>query len=81
MTPQNLTHKGWFGICPVYFGGLDTEGPIVVERHWSFLPLMMLSEWMYSLCFAAMEFIDPSFEPSWPLRITGEIRPQAQPAD
>lgn len=64
-----LTHKGWFGICPVYFGRLDSEAPLVVERHWVFMPLMMLSEFVYGLVLMFAE------EPQWPLRITGELPP------
>ena len=29
-----LTHKGWLGLCPVYFGDIDSEAP-VVEPRWA----------------------------------------------
>ena len=64
-----LTHKGWFGICPVYFGRLDSEAPLVVERHKLLLPLMMLSEFVYGLVLMFSE------DPQWPLIITGELPP------
>lgn len=64
-----LTHKGWFGICPVYFGRLDTEAPLVVERHKLFLPLMMVSEFVFGLALMFSE------DPEWCLMITGELPP------
>ena len=69
-----LTHKGWFGICPVYFGGLYTEAPHVYERHWLLAPLMSLSEWCYAATFFVGQLMNPEFEPGWPLRITGELK-------
>lgn len=70
-----LTHRGWFGICPVYFGNLDSDGPLVEPRHWSVLWLMPLSEAIWGAAFAARGMIDPAFVPQWPLVITGELHP------
>lgn len=67
-----LTHKGWFGICPVYFANLDSDAPLVVERHWSLLPLMLLSESCFGIVFALASLLT-DFEPQWPLRVTGEL--------
>ena len=73
-TTVSLTHKGWFGICPVYFGNLDRPAPLVIERHWSLLPLMLLSEGLFALTFLfASRFGD--IEPAWPLTVTGELDP------
>jgi hypothetical protein len=40
-----FTHKGWFGICPVYIHNYesDEDAVIVAERHWSMLPLGLIS--------------------------------------
>ena len=70
-----FTHRGWFGICPVYLGGLDTEGPVVDPRHWTLTPLMMLSEAVYWVVFRCCEAMNPAFEASFPLRITGKLDP------
>jgi len=62
-----VTHKGWFGICPAYFGDIDGDAPLVVERHFLLTPLFWFSEMM-------MEFIllfDSN--PMWALLITGEL--------
>lgn len=45
-SPTLLTHKGWFGICPIYMGDVHSNGPVIVERHWSLMPLMQLSHWL-----------------------------------
>lgn len=31
--PVTFTHKGWFGLCPVYIGDINTEGPCLDPRH------------------------------------------------
>lgn len=71
-----LTHKGWFGVCPVYIGGLESDAPFLVERHWSALPLMVLSEAMFAGLIAVKTAADPEWEPAWPIRVTGEIEPR-----
>jgi hypothetical protein len=63
-----VTHKGWFGLCPVYLGNPDGEAPLVVERHITLLPLFILSEWMFQLVFMMTDSY------MWPLRITGELK-------
>lgn len=68
-----FTHKGWFGICPVYFADLDSDAPFIDPRHWLFAPLMWVSEVGYACVFHVMGWIDPEFEPAWPLRVTGEL--------
>lgn len=67
-----LTHKGWFGLCPVYFGNMHSESPLVLERHPALLPLMMFSEAMFQLVMIIMDIAgqDP---PGFPLRITGKL--------
>lgn len=67
------THKGWFGICPVYLADLHTQEPFVEERHGSLAWLLAISEIVYSICFLVMELMDPLAEPAWPLRITGKL--------
>ena len=45
-----LKYKGWFGLCPVYTSDVEAEeGPLILERHPFLLPLMMLSEFLFSL--------------------------------
>lgn len=68
------THKGWFGCCPVYFAGLETDAPLVEARHWIYTPLLIFSETFYDFYFAVASMLDPDFEPMWPLTVTGELK-------
>ncbi len=61
------THKGWFGICPVYIGDADGDAPLVDPRHWIFAPLMWFSERMYDVCFFVASTLNPEFEAAWPI--------------
>ncbi|UOK71698.1 hypothetical protein [Ancylobacter polymorphus] len=74
-----LTHKGWFGVCPVYIGGLDSPAPLIHQRHWLFLPLFILSEHIFAAIIYLKSWQDPEWEPSWPLRVTGTIEPRKAP--
>lgn len=77
---MKLTHKGWFGLCPVYIGGLDTDAPLLVERSRLLLPLMMLSEAIFGALIWMRSASDPDWEPQWPIRVTGEIEPRDPPS-
>ncbi len=69
-----LTHKGWFGLCPVWIGLLHTEEPIVEPRHALLGWLMDLSDGIYAALHTLQAMVSDE-EPSFPLRITGEIEP------
>lgn len=74
MPPSWATHKGWLGLCPVYMAGLDDEGP-TVEPRWRVLAwLMPLSEAIFGICFTLRQAVDPTYEPEWPIRVTGRLR-------
>lgn len=68
-----LTHKGWFGVCPVYTAGTYGGNSLIVERHWLLLPLFMFSDGMFALCFMCMAIMNPLHEPALPLKITGKL--------
>ena len=68
-----ITHRGWFGVCPIYIGDPYSMSPMLLERHPAMLPLFMFSELMYWLMFRALYWMNPDFEASWPVKITGEL--------
>jgi len=70
---NSCTHKGWFGLCPVHIGDLYGEAPLLLERHWIFVPLMWASEAIFALLFELTRFVSPEFELGWPLMVTGEL--------
>lgn len=73
MEEVEFTHKGWFGICLIYIAELESDEPVIVERHWLFGPLFYASELLYDVCFFLHGMMDPEFEPYFPLRVTGEL--------
>lgn len=73
MTRVTYTHRGWFGLCPVFLGDVDSDTPNVDPRHRALEWLLDLSEAAYGACFALASALDPEFVPSWPLRITGQL--------
>lgn len=68
------THKGLFcGVVPVFLDMTDPECPGIVERHWSLWPLLEIVEAVLSVCIAARSLFDPTYEPAFPIMITGEL--------
>jgi len=70
---MKFTHKGWFGFCPVYLANLETDSPVVHERHKFLLPLFILSELFFGGYFFIRTSLQPDFIPEWPITVTGEI--------
>lgn len=68
------THKGWFGVCPVYFANLDGEAPNIHQRHDLFLPLFMLSEWVFGIVSFMVYSLNPELQLGWPMLITAEMK-------
>jgi hypothetical protein len=71
--PVLLTHRGFFGFCPVYFAQVESEAPMIVERHPWLAPLNWLSGevqriWIWLRC-----FFDRDYEPEWALIVMGEL--------
>lgn len=75
MEEMNRTHKGLlFGIVPVYLDMTNEQEPIV-EVRWSWLdPIADICAEIFGLCVAFRQFVDPDYEPMFPIRVTGEIK-------
>lgn len=69
------THKGWFGMCPVYLGNLGGPAPDVLERHPSLIVIMLISEALFGLLNLLSCAINPKYQPGWPLLVTSELKP------
>jgi hypothetical protein len=67
------THKGWFGICPVYIAGLDSHELHVWERHMIFMPLFWFSAAMQGVCIFIISMLKADYEPAFAVRITGRV--------
>lgn len=71
---EGYTHKGWFGICPVYLGNLDQEYCVkVAPRWWFVVPLFVVSEWWQGAIIYVRTWAYPEYEPSWEFEVTGEL--------
>lgn len=65
------THKGWFCSCvPVYF---DETTDALSVRHWCFEPWMDVVEIFFAVVCQIKVFIDPEYEPQFPILITAEL--------
>ncbi len=70
---DKFTHKGWFGICPVYVQFKTPGMPLLESRHVIFEPLMAISEAWYMVKFTVLGLLCEEYEPMWPILITGEV--------
>ena len=72
--PDKFTHKGWFGICPVYLGDLDREPVQIAPRWWAVVPLFVISEWWQGATIYVCSWLNPDYVPVFKLKITGELK-------
>lgn len=70
-----LSHKGWFGICPVHVGDIKGHAPFVIPRHWVFYPVFWLGHFAYWMSTSIIGGILEDYKPPWPVEITGRINP------
>lgn len=68
-TPVVFTHRGWFGICPVYLAGLDTDEPLIESAGLIFDPLLWISEAAYWLAVLTMRVVKPGRTLPWPVKV------------
>jgi hypothetical protein len=72
---EKFTHKGWFGICPVYLADLETDCPNLTPRadDWFHLGLYYVSHYAFIAFFTVADTINPSWQPGFPIVVTGEL--------
>lgn len=70
----NYTHKGFFGIAPIYLASIDTECPEIIHRNFLVLPLVHISVAIWALIFWLKGVADPAYQPEWPMLITGPLK-------
>ena len=74
MRTCTYTHKGWFGMCPIYLARIDSpSGPDVDERHWLLTPWMNFNEWLVGAWIFVRSMFDPDYEPMFPMLVTGKL--------
>ena len=60
-----FTHKGWFGLCPIYIAEPDSEGPRIEPRFPCTAWLIHLSAWIFNVMNAE----------AFPIKFTGQVSP------
>lgn len=71
-----FTHYGLFcGCVPVYLGALDTDCPAVAARNGVPEFALDLAEMVFGACCLVCSLLNPEFEPTYPFRVTGSIKP------
>jgi hypothetical protein len=60
-----FTHKGWFGIAPVYMADVDTDSPRLEPR-------VPFTGWLISLSAAIFDLLNAE---AFPIKFTGELTP------
>lgn len=75
MSSQRFTHEGWFGICPVYIGDLDTDCPALTLRPENIFTTVLyyLSEYGFKAFFTLASVVNPSWQPRFPIRVTEQL--------
>ena len=66
------THKGWFGICPIYLGDIEGECNVTAMHDWLEW-LMDVSEVLMGLAISVRCWLNPEYEPMFAMRVTGEL--------
>lgn len=67
MNKITLTHKGWFGLCPVYMD--DPQGKSESDGAW-LEPRFPFTGWLIDLSAFIFDLMDG---PGYPIRITGKL--------
>jgi hypothetical protein len=74
MQKVTMTHKGWFGLCPIYLNDVGTDCPTLEPRFRYTGWLLSLSTSVYGALFRVATAVDPYYQPLWPIHITGELK-------
>lgn len=69
MDEITYTHKGWFGLCPVYISEPHSVEPGIEPRYPCTDWLLTVSAWICSWDFRFVEGDDKDL----PIRVTGEL--------
>lgn len=67
------THKGWFGLCPIYLADVKGDCPDIDVRHSSLAWLLSVTEYLFGAIFLLATAMNPHYEPAWPILVTGRL--------
>lgn len=69
-----LTHKGWFFLCPIYLNADEGEGMAVEARYWWLEWWLSVNDWIFNVMVFVKQTIDPDYVPMFPFRVTGIVK-------
>lgn len=74
-TVQLYSHKGWFGICPVYVADLESDAPHLTPRMdgWFCEGLFWASHYTFIAFFTVADAVAPAWQPGFPIFVTEEL--------
>lgn len=74
-TPMNRTHTGMmFGVVPVFLDMTNPECPAIEGRFLGCEVALSVMESLFQAFCMIMSFVSLDFEPSYAIKITGEVR-------
>ena len=70
MDEITYTHKGWFGLCPVYLAEPHSYEPTMEARYPYTAWLIEVSALVYGIFFK----LRMDHDPMWPIKVTGKLK-------
>jgi len=67
------THKGFFGICPVYVANPDSPMPCITPRHEYLDVLIHVSEYSFAFYFWLRSLWNPEYDGTFPILLTARL--------
>ena len=69
-----LTHKGVYGICPIYIDDpfIDGGGMCIEVRHWIFMPLFWLTDFLFFNLYVPIHESKHGYPPPFCYKIQSE---------
>lgn len=73
MARTQLTHKGWFWICPIYLSPAQPDCPVEARVAW-LEPLFSACAIAEQIRITLTSLLRPDWTPTFAFLITGEVR-------
>lgn len=69
-----FTHNGWFFLCPVKVGEINSKSPIVAARWRLLQPWLTMNIYWQKTSIFLLSILDPNYEPRFITYISGRRR-------
>lgn len=68
------THYGWFGLCPIYLGDIDSTSATLAERNWVPSWWLVFCTELFGAYIFVRTYLDPEWEPMFPIAVGERIK-------